>query len=383
MNANLKSNILYVTHYTQMYGANKSLINLIEGLKEHRAIVIVPSEGEITAILRERDITYFVQKFHMECYPIGASLPILKGVLKWILNLLYAIRLSFKLRKYNILLIHSNSSVMLAGAYLAKLLGIPHVWHIREFIYEHYQYKYSFGLAYFEYWLRKAAFVVCISNSIKKIRASTIPDNKVKVIPNGVMFAKDVVPSKPTEKKCICYGVVGVISPAKNQKEAITAFNLLNSKYDNIKLYIIGDGLENHVQNLKDEVKRLDIEDKVIFTGYQHDMNKYYHKLDVLLMTSRNEALGRVTLEAMANGVAVIGFDQAGTSEIIVQNKNGFLYKGNAEDLAKQMEKLLLDTDKRAEFIKTAQEMFLESYTIEIYSQRVEQLYQTVAIGNK
>jgi glycosyltransferase involved in cell wall biosynthesis len=55
-------------------------------------------------------------------------------------------------------------------------------------------------------------------------------------------------------------------------------------------------------------------------------------------MCSKNEALGRVTIEAMSRGTPVIGFDNAGTSEIIKHAYNGFLYKEGASELSENNE---------------------------------------------
>ena len=48
-------------------------------------------------------------------------------------NLPEAYRIRKKVQSLNIDIIHSNSSVINFGAYLSKALGIPHVWHFREY----------------------------------------------------------------------------------------------------------------------------------------------------------------------------------------------------------------------------------------------------------
>lgn len=78
--------------------------------------------------------------------------------------------------------------------------------------------------------------------------------------------------------------------------------------------------------------------------SYQNDMESYYNSIDVLVLPSKNEAFGLVTLEAMKRGVPCIVSSFAGASEIIENGKNGFIFnkKNNAEiNLAKSMKKLI------------------------------------------
>ena len=48
--------VLFITHYTDLYGANRSLLNLIDGLKQFKvkSFVLCPSEGEIPRALEKR-----------------------------------------------------------------------------------------------------------------------------------------------------------------------------------------------------------------------------------------------------------------------------------------------------------------------------------------
>ena len=62
--------IVFFTHYSELYGANKSLINLIEGLISLYTIqplVVIPKEGAISLVLKEKNIPYIVVKFYLWC----------------------------------------------------------------------------------------------------------------------------------------------------------------------------------------------------------------------------------------------------------------------------------------------------------------------------
>jgi glycosyltransferase involved in cell wall biosynthesis len=81
----------------------------------------------------------------------------------------------------------------------------------------------------------------------------------------------------------------------------------------------------------------LAVTDRVEFWGYIPDPERAFLTADAALMCSRNEAMGRVTVEAMSACRPVIGFDSGGTSELIDQDRTGLLYRGDANALAECM----------------------------------------------
>ena len=74
-------------------------------------------------------------------------------------------------------------------------------------------------------------------------------------------------------------------------------------------------------------VAALGIGDKVQFKGFVNSHEDIYGKIDFLLMFSKSEGFGRVTIESALKGVPVIGYDNAGTSELIDHKKTGCLFK--------------------------------------------------------
>jgi len=122
--------------------------------------------------------------------------------------------------------------------------------------------------------------------------------------------------------------MVGVVHPIKNQVEAIRAIALLRTAGRKADLTIIGAGVKDHIDLLNRLAGTLGVSDSVRFIGEisHDDLMGCLHHYDALLMCSRNEAFGRVTIEAMSKGLPVIGADCGGTSEIISHGETGFLY---------------------------------------------------------
>ncbi len=80
-----------------------------------------------------------------------------------------------------------------------------------------------------------------------------------------------------------------------------------------------------YVDELEARAARLGIADRVIFTGLRSDVPALLSAVDVSVMPSLNEALSNVLLESMAAGAAVVATDVGGTSEALVNGKNGLL----------------------------------------------------------
>lgn len=160
---------------------------------------------------------------------------------------------------------------------------------------------------------------------------------KVVLVPNMITE----IPNKESSlnKKNII--TISRLDPGKKNDDIIKAFSKLNEK--DWKLYIIGDGVEYN--NLVKLIKELDLEDRVILTGYKNkkEIEEYLLKSSIFLMASITEGLPMVLLEAMSYGVPCIAYETAsGTSDIIKDNINGYIIKNrNEEEYINKIEKLI------------------------------------------
>jgi len=136
----------------------------------------------------------------------------------------------------------------------------------------------------------------------------------------------------------------GRIIKQKGVYNILLAFNELVKKYDNINLYIAGDGSE--LEKYKNDfcynkihfLERLEYE----------DLEKYYMLCDIFLYPPLwPEGLPTSILEAGMMKCAVIATDQGGIKEIINDNKNGLIVSKNINDLKDAMEKLILNDEMR------------------------------------
>jgi glycosyltransferase involved in cell wall biosynthesis len=378
--------IIFITHYTELYGANRSLLNLIEGLYKigiTNITVLTPVRGKINKELELKKIRNLVIPFKNETHYANKKNNALKEFAKLFYNWYVVLNYSRKLKITGKTIIHTNASVTFIGAYFSYWLKLPHIWHIREFGMEDYNIKYNYGYKYFQYWLNKANAVIAISKAIydKRIEACTAAIKKT--IYNGVIFSNDLQTLINSHRQRAAssnttFGIIGVISKEKGQEEAIEAFAMLQKKYENILLIIAGEGDEQYVNSLKVKVADNNLQQQVTFPGFIKDTVVFYQSIDCLLMCSKNEALGRVTIEAMSKGVPVIGFDNAGTSEIIKDGVNGFLYKNGAAELAEKITSIIHGKNILPGITKNGFETVKQNFTIEKYAERVTEVYQRI-----
>ena len=101
--------------------------------------------------------------------------------------------------------------------------------------------------------------------------------------------------------KKIVYGHVGRFHPQKNHEFLIDLFYEISLKQDNSILLLVGDG--ELIDRIKNKVKELKLEDKVLFLGFREDIDKLMNAMDYFLFPSLYEGLGIVTIEAQTSGL--------------------------------------------------------------------------------
>ena len=140
--------------------------------------------------------------------------------------------------------------------------------------------------------------------------------------------------------------------------------------FPNALLHIWGDKESGYKQRLFSLIDELDIKANVVFHGFENNTDVIYKDMSALLMCSRMEAFGRVTVEAMLRGIPVIGFDSGGTSELVKTGYNGFLFK--TEEEFRDSVKSLFSSDASYNAIcKNAYDDAHEHYSENVYAKNV------------
>jgi glycosyltransferase involved in cell wall biosynthesis len=187
---------------------------------------------------------------------------------------------------------------------------------------------------------------------------------------------------------------VARMDPMKSQEVLINAVARLKKSIPNIKLMLVGNGSftsssnglgsskgELHKQYLKELVKKLGVEDTVIFTGYLPDtvLSKAYERTDVFVLPSKIEGFGLSVVEAWVYEKVAIVSKGAGVSELITDGVNGFKFNpGDYRELASRILKVYKEEHERRDIGKHAHRMAKQCYISNVYKQTERVLRTTL-----
>ena len=155
--------------------------------------------------------------------------------------------------------------------------------------------------------LSKFDKVVCltsmaISEVIDIIGLSKEKD--VTTIPNPIMQSESAVRVSTLTNRNIVY--VGRLSHEKGVMRLLRIWKKVSTVLTDVTLSIYGDGYA--ITEMKDYISKNNLE-RVVFCGYQKDLERIYINADLCLLTSETEGFGMVLIESMYYGVPCISFD--------------------------------------------------------------------------
>ena len=355
--------VCFISHTSQMGGAERALLELIDAIKKRgvKCYVILPRKGPIINELKRLNVTFDIIPWRLW---MGKPFPLWQRLGKTLANLimLSSILIARRIRKWHCDLVYTNSISVSVGAIAAKFARVPHVWHIHEYGLEDFSFVFYFGSKFSLYLIDRLSNV-CIVNS-KAVRYKYqhfINPSKLKVVYQSVSITSSKLREKylflkQVDRNIIRCVIVGRLQEGKRQEDAIRAIAELRGVEIEAELIIVGDGDPNYRRYLRELVTEMKLEDCVKFVGYTENPLPVMQNSDVVLMCSRYEAFGRVTVEAMKVGKPVIGARSGGTMELIQDGINGFLYKpGDYKNLAEKIKYLHKDS-------QLAEQMGLNGY---------------------
>lgn len=380
-------NILFITHEMNMGGASKSLVTLASELQDkgHNVTVVIPAvKGRVYDALKDKNIKVHLAFFGWRVISDDWN-PIIQIGFKILYPFenLFAAHICRMIKKYNIDIVHSNSSVIDVGVKAAAKAGIPHVWHYREFQdFYHFHYIPS-KRKRMETLKRAKGEVIFISHELFRYYRDEILPDTGKVIYNGIpaeFLTEKYKNDSEDKKECIKFLLAGNFHRTKRHDLAISAAKILYDKgYRNFELIIAG-AIANMAESVEyeKELRHMaqDMSEMVRFAGFVEDMAGLRKQTDIELVCSELEAFGRVTVEAMMASNPVIASNAGANIELIEEAKNGRLFqKGDASDLAEKMQWFLDEPLHISECGKRAYVFAKENFLSDINTKNIIDIY--------
>ena len=356
--------ILFIANHLNVGGISSYLLTLTGGLKQKgHQVYLASSGGELE------------DKF------IQAGITLIKVPLKTKNEISPKIFFSFwKLkrvaRQFNIDLIHSHSrTTQVLGNLLGRSLAKPHILTCHGF------FKPKISRRIFGCWGQR---VIAISQQVKEhlIIDFKLDENKISVVNNGIdtknfgdFSARDNLRKKLGSQADFLVGIIARLSDVKGHIYLIQAMPEVIKNYPSTKLLIIGTGRMK--ETLIKQANDLGLKDSVLFIPEVKNTKDMLAAMDIFVMSSLQEGLGLALMEAMAQGIAVVGTAVGGIKTLIQDKVNGLLVApADSAALAQPIVTLLNDSALRWALGTRAREFIIANFSKEEMVDKTEIVYQ-------
>jgi len=357
--------ILYLSTSSGPGGAERVISNLAASLdpRRYRAVLCLFRPGWLQERSESRGIRTFIIPTH--------------GMTDW----RWALQFQRLLQQERVNLIHAHEfDANVQGAFVAALSGIPLVAtvHGKNYFWE----KLRRRLAY--RWVSRKATMVAVSEDLKQfiVEKVGISSSLVKVLYNGV----DVLPQCDRAVVAECrkelglpenhqiVGVVGNLYPVKGHQYLIAAIPAVLRKCPNTSFVFAGRGqLESE---LKAQVCRFGVEERVYFLGLRQDIPRILAMLDLFVLPSLSEGLSMAILEAMIAGKPVIATRVGGNPELVIDEETGFLVPPrDSQTLADRLITSLTNKQQSATFAERGKRRAEGQFSLQTMVSSYQSLY--------
>jgi len=294
------------------------------------------------------------------------------------------------LKNGNFDIIHTHSSKAGFIARLAaKLNKIPVIIHtVHGFAFNDFMnvYKKNFFIYVEKILARWTDVLITVSNLNKNkiVDLNIAKEENIKNIYSGIDLSLFTDQRNSDFRKELNLGddkiLIGSVGRLSNQKDPITminAFEIVSKKFPEAYLVLVGDGPLK--VKIIDRIKKLKLKNRVHLTGNKSNPWDVYHSIDLFIMSSIYEGLGRSITEALSCGVPVVCTAVEGVPEIIKDSITGTLVPPRepielADGIIRSLQNMKVAKRKAAEGRKFVQDNFDVNKMVE----DIDVLYQTL-----
>ena len=311
--------LLFLGHSSALLGAERSMADIVSRavLDGHAVTVALPGSGPLVSILESAGA-------EVVTLPLRAWM----GAWHWVPPIgLARLRQSSLTERAVVDLIRdsdaevvvTNTSVLPAGAAAARVVGVPHVWVIRESLRDNPQLRSLIPKRVIARRILDGADVLCtvspyVREQLYDLAGRSHP-RAFFVSPNptaGSTAAHPVPPPRP-----MTFVLPGFFSREKGQHRVVVAAFLARRAGADLRVRLVGRGRRPYTRSLLALRQILRQDDVVQVAPWSDDLDGEYARAHFVLSASRNEAFGRTVVEAFAHGRPVIGLSRGATALLL------------------------------------------------------------------
>ena len=183
--------------------------------------------------------------------------------------------------------------------------------------------------------IKKVDIITTPTIATKIFLKKVLNKDEIYLLRDPIIFVKEINKKqkkfknhKPEDN---IYISIGRLTKQKNFLFLLKCFKKIVDKNKNNQLYILGYGEDYYM--LEDYIKKNNLEKNIFLEGYIENIYQYLYKARAFILPSLWEDPGFVLIEAGYANTTIISSDcENGPKEILIENKNGFLFKSNNPD---------------------------------------------------
>jgi len=381
--------VLYLDHTAKWSGGEIALLRTLEAIDRNRVtpVVALAGDGPFAERLREATIETHILPLAESMREVrkgslgGTALFTKLGAAAGFAG--YASTIARFARKRGVALLHCNSlKADIYGALAGKIARLPVLWHIRDHIVPSYLPNAAVkGVRTLAKWWPD--FVVANSEStLQTVFPEGTHKKPARAVYDGLSERELLSPEPPTTDRWKQtpprVGIVGRLVEWKGQHIFLEAAKRVLASGIKAQFVLIGGALfgeTDYEAKLKEMATPLG--NRVEFLGFRNDVPDLLRGLDIMVHASISpEPFGQVVIEAMAEGVPVIGSDGGGVREIITHGNDGLLSPmGDAEALAKTLLGLLQNPAQANQLARGGYATVRQRFTATNNARQIEEVY--------
>lgn len=358
----MKINILHISTATSFRGGEQQVSYLLRSLQNHmvKQVLICPKQAPL--------IDYVDNRF---CNVVNYDTK--KNTLFSAINNINKVCNSEEVH-----IIHAHDSKAHTSAVLTVL---KNKLNVKLVVTRRVLFPVSGYLSKLKYKTSIVNSVICISKSVQNEMLKVINLKKTRIISSAIDLEKFTSIEGfffPFFKdKNIRVGYVAALTPEKDHITFLKTAQLILKKHQNITFYIIGEGkLMNNILIL---VKKMNLQNNVVLTGFVKDIPNLIPQLDFLLFTSKLEGLGTTILDFYLAKKPVVTTLCGGNNEISLHNKTAMVSKvGDYKDLAHNFISLFENPDLRETIVNNAYNLVVKNFSLKDLGKNTFNEYEKV-----